>query len=302
MSLGKDFLNDNAYEIHQGVHPADILSRKIKNNNMSFNLKSITRGKIVRPPRIILLGVEKIGKSSFAAGSNSPIFIPIKGEEGIDDFEVDKFPVCHSLDDIDSALDALLEGGHNYKTVVMDSASTAEPVIWQAVCDENNVASIELAGGGYGKGYGFALDKWRSVTEKLDQLRDEQKMASIIIGHVKVKTFNDPERPSYDQYQFDINEKVAHMLFRWADFIGFANKNIGITEEKGGFNKKVIKGADLDSDTNYLFTKKTPAHPGGGRGIYGKLPSEIPLYWEAFMEEIQALLEPPAPKKKVVKK
>jgi len=265
---------------------------------MSFNLKSITRGKVVRPPRIILLGVEKIGKSSFAAGADRPIFIPIKGEEGIDDFDVDKFPVCHSFDEIESALDTLLEGGHNYKTVVMDSASTAEPVIWQSVCDEYNVSSIELAGGGYGKGYGFALDRWRTITEKLDRLRDEQKMASITIGHVKVKTFNDPERPSYDQYQFDINEKVAHMLFRWADFIGFANKNIGITEEKGGFNKKIIKGDDLDSETNYLFTKKTPAHPGGGRGIYGKLPSEIPLYWESFMEEVQALLNPPEPKKK----
>lgn len=302
MSLGRDFLNDNAYEIHHGTHPADILSRKIqtKTNIMSFNLKSITRGKIVRPPRIVLLGVEKIGKSSFAAGSNSPIFIPVKGEEGIDDFDVDKFPVCHSDDDINEALEALLEGGHKYKTVVIDSASTAEPVIWQSVCEECNVASIELAGGGYGKGYGFALDRWRKKTELLDRLRDEQSMASIIIGHVKVKTFNDPERPSYDQYQFDINEKVAHMLYRWADFIGFANKNIGITEEKAGFNKKIVRGADLDSDTNYLFTKKTPAHPGGGRGIYGKLPSEIPLYWESFMEEIQALLESPAPKKKKI--
>jgi hypothetical protein len=269
---------------------------------MAFNLKSITRGKKVRPPRIILLGVEKIGKSSFAAGSNSPIFIPVKGEEGIDDFDVDRFPTCTTDEEIDDALEALLEGGHDFKTAVIDSASTAEPVIWKSVCEEHNVSSIELAGGGYGKGYGFALDRWRKKTELLDRLRDEQGMASIIIGHVKVKTFNDPERPSYDQFQFDINEKVAHMLYRWADFIGFANKNIGITEEKAGFNKKIVKGADLDSDTNYLFTKKTPAHPGGGRGIYGKLPSEIPLYWESFMEEVQALLEPPAPKKKHISK
>jgi hypothetical protein len=267
---------------------------------MSFNLKSITRGKTIRPPRIILLGVEKIGKSSFAAGADSPIFIPIKGEEGIDDFDVDKFPVCGSLSDITDALETLLTEDHDYRTVILDSASTAEPVIWGSVCEEKGWNSIEDPG--YGKGYSYALDKWREITDLLDRLRDERKMASILIGHVKVKTFNDPERESYDQYQFDINDKTSHMLLRWADFIGFANKNIGIREEKGGFNKKVIKGEDLDADTNYLFTKKTPAHPGGGRGIYGKLPSEIPLYWESFMEEVQDLLNPPAPKKKLIKK
>lgn len=267
---------------------------------MNAKLKSVTHGKVTRPPRIVLLGVEKIGKSTFAAGADKPIFIPIKGEEGIDGLDVARFPACHTLNDIHEALDALLEGGHDFKTVVLDSASAAEPVIWQDVCDEYQVPSLELAGGGYGKGYAFALDRWRSIAEKLDRLRDELGMVVIIIGHVKVKTFNDPERPSYDQYQFDINEKVAHMLLRWADFIGFANKNIGIREEKAGFNKKIIKGEDLDSETNYLFTKKTAAHPGGGRDIFGRLPSEIPLNWNSFMEEVAAVIEEETPKKKKI--
>ena len=42
---------------------------------MAFDLESITSEKRIRAPRIVLLGVEKIGKSTFASGSHNPIFI-----------------------------------------------------------------------------------------------------------------------------------------------------------------------------------------------------------------------------------
>jgi len=262
---------------------------------MSFTLKSITQEKTVRPPRIVLLGTEKIGKSSFAAGSDSPIFVPIKLEEGIDDLNVPKFPVCDTLDKAMDALRVLGTEDHNFKTVVIDSASTLEPIIWQAVCLEKGWASIEDPG--FGRGYVEALNKWRELMEVLDFLRDEKGMAIIIIGHTKTKTYNDPERSSYDRFVFDIKENVEHALYRWSDLIGFANKNIGIVEEKVGFNKKVTKGVDLDSETHYLFTKRTPAHPGGGRGPYGRLPAEIPLYWKDFKEAVNDVLAADEPKK-----
>ena len=64
---------------------------------MAYDLSQISSGVCVRAPRIILLGVEKIGKSTFAAGANRPVFLPIKGEEGIDELDVDKVPVCNTV-------------------------------------------------------------------------------------------------------------------------------------------------------------------------------------------------------------
>jgi len=40
----------------------------------------------------------------------------------------------------------------------------------------------------------------------------------------------------------------------------------------------------------YLFTRKTPAHPGGGRGVYGQLPYELPLQWSAYSEAVAAVI------------
>jgi len=48
---------------------------------MAINLKSISKGTQNKAPRMIILGVEKIGKSTFACGSNNPIVLPIKQEE-----------------------------------------------------------------------------------------------------------------------------------------------------------------------------------------------------------------------------
>lgn len=264
-----------------------------------ISLKSITNGFRVRPPRMILLGVEKIGKSTFAAGADKPIFIPVKLEEGIDALAVPKFPVCHTFDEVTDCLSVLASEDHDFKTVVIDSGTALEPVIWASVCKDNNVSNIEKAGGGYGKGYLEALYKWHEIQNALDYLRDEKNMASIIIGHVKVKRFDDPERASYDQYQFDINDKVAASLYRWADFIGFANLNIDITAEEQGFKKTKIKAIDLDVGSRFLFTTKTPAHPGGGRGVYGQLLPYIPLDWASFQE---AVAEAVAEQKKKAKK
>lgn len=255
---------------------------------MKFTLKSITAEAVLLPPRIILLGAEKMGKSTWAAGADSPIFIPIKREQGIDALKVPKFPACESFDDLKEALGTLSTEEHNFKTVVIDSASALEPIINEAVCEASGVSNIGSAAGGYGKGYEEALNKWLEVLDAIDYLREEKGMASIIIGHVRVKKFDDPERESYDQYQFDIRDTISAALIRWADFIGFANNSIAVEKEKAGFKEKK-RGVLLDDGNRFLYTKKTPSHPGGGRDPYGQLPEELPLDYKAFKAAVAEL-------------
>ncbi|MFA5767335.1 MAG: ATP-binding protein [Candidatus Paceibacterota bacterium] len=231
---------------------------------------------------MLVLGVEKIGKSSFAAESDRPIFMPIKGEEGIDALAVPQFPVCNTVQDVRMALYSLATEAHDFGTAVIDSASAFEPLVWSEVCTQNKAESIEDVKGGYGKGYVETLPIWRDITERLDYLRNEKNMSSIIIGHVKVKRFDDPAGPSYDQYQFDINDKAANLLYRWADVILFCNTKVVVKAEKVGFNKEKHQGIDISGGSRFMYTQKRPAHPGGGRGAFGQLPYELPLSYSAF--------------------
>tara|TARA_R110002012_G_scaffold155160_6_gene316038 strand:- start:3494 stop:4276 length:783 start_codon:yes stop_codon:yes gene_type:complete len=247
---------------------------------MSFDLNSIRKGVEHKAPRIVLLGVQKIGKSTFAAGSDNPIFLPIKGEEGVDDLDVAKFPRAETFDDVLAAVTTLIREEHDYKTFVIDSVSALEPVIWAKLCDEDNVDSIESYQKGFGKGYTAAANKMRDLMEGLDRLRSKG-ISVILIGHVKVKRFDDPLGPSFDQYQFDLHERIQLALERWADSILFANSETIVKTEELGFNKEKKTGKDL-TGARYLFTLKRPGHPGGGRGVYGRLPYKLPLEWEAF--------------------
>lgn len=269
---------------------------------MAFNLASITTEAQAKAPRIVLLGVEKIGKTSFACGSrvengavveyglNNPIVLSIKGEQGADSIPVPKFPIAQSFNDVVEALGALYTEEHNFGTLVVDSVSALEPIIWEATCKEAGVASIEKVGGGYGKGYTGALAKWRQLLDGIDALREKAGMASVIIGHTKVKAINNPDTDSYDAYHLDINDKAANLLFRWADLILFANTKVIVKTEETKFNGEKHRAVDSTNGRRFVYTQKRPSHPGGGRGAYGKLPYELPLDWASFQSAVDEIL------------
>ena len=265
---------------------------------MSFDLSSITSEARIRAPRIILLGVEKIGKSTFAAGADSPVFLPIKGEEGIDDIPVPQVPTCNTAADVMGWLCTFGREEHRHQTVVIDSTSTLESIVHKEICEKaNNAPSINEDSLGFGAGINQAGVIWRQFTEVLDALRTQKNMTSILIGHVGIRRFDDPNGESYDQYQWDIHPKAASLLYRWADCILFCNTKVVVAKEQLGFSKDNVKkrGIDIAPGSRFLYTQKRPSHPGGGRGVYGRLPYELPLYWANFRDAVAAEMQKSTP-------
>lgn len=254
---------------------------------MSFDLTTITTEAVLRPPRMILLGTAKIGKSVFAASSDRPFFIPVKGEEGIDDIEVPKLPTpVASYNETIGWLSALYQQQHEYGTLVLDSSSTLEPMLWAQVCSDHNKSSIEEVLDGWGKGYSETLKYWRALTDWIDVLRRDRNMASIIIGHVGIKTIDDPIAGRYDSFVWDIHHKAASQLIKWSDLVLFCNNKVVVKREDAGFGKDVKRGEDITGE-RYLYTQSRPSHPGGGRGAFGNLPYELPLNWDSFISAVQ---------------
>ncbi len=269
---------------------------------MAITLESISKGSHLRAPRMIVLGVEKIGKSTFACGSqfeegklvkiglNSPIVLPIRGEEGADALNVPQFPTAKTLDDVMQSIGALYVGEHEYRTLVLDSASALHPLICDEVCVENNVENIRKMTG-FRTGEAAVVNKWRRITDGLDALRDEKGMAIIIIGHVKVKQFKNPEGENWDTFDFDLDmNEVGDLLKRWADAIFFAGTKVSVKKEgeDKNFSKAKRTAKDATGGQRYLFTSKHPARPTGGRGVYGQLPAELPLDWASFEAAVAA--------------
>lgn len=268
---------------------------------MAFDLKSITRESVLKAPRILLVGTEKIGKTSFACGChfeegsskpvavglNDPIVISMKGEEGADGLDVASFPTCNSYNDVLDCLTTLSQEEHPYKTVVLDSASVLGPLINDDVCAEFKVDNVRKVPG-FKTGEAACENRWRNIIAGLDYLRNEKGMACVIISHSRVKKHKNPEGDDYDTWDVDLDNNYGEILKRWVDLILFANTKVTVKVqgEDTKFSKAKRTGKDIYGGQRFVYTQQRPAHPGGGRDVYGQLEYELPLDWKAFTDAV----------------
>lgn len=240
------------------------------------------------PPRILLHGTPKVGKSTFASQLPNPIFLPTEdGLNGIDAkalVEEGKSRI-ESFDEFNAALSFLEQNPDAYESVVIDSLDWLERLIWQKVCDDHSVKTIELAAGGYGKGYGEALLHWQNIVRRLDAINKRGKII-MCICHSKAIAFNDPMSEPYDIWEIKLHASKqgqgALTLFKeWVDVIGFAAIEKFVGKAEGS-----TKIRATETGKRVVHVNGTAAFLAGNRY---SMPSPIDLNWESFKT---ALLQP----------
>lgn len=240
-------------------------------NNMP--LTSIVRGKLEKPPRVLLYGVEKIGKSSFAAAAPNPVFLC--SEDGTAELDVARFPEPTQWSEVRYAIDTLVRSPHDFRTFVVDTLDWLEPLCWTEVCRKGGKLKIEDFD--YGKGYLSALDEWRTLLGELDELRHKRNMGVILLAHSWVKSFNNPEGENFDRYEMKLHAKTGALIKEWCDAVLFATYET-FTHEKKGKVKGVASGARI------IHTQRMAAWDAGNRY---DLPETLPLDWDAFAEAMR---------------
>lgn len=236
-------------------------------------MNHIERGRAARPRRIMVYGTHGIGKSTFGAMAERPVFI--QTEDGLADIESERFPLATDFKQVIDALGSLYSEEHDYQTVVIDSLDWLERLIHAKTCRDRGVKSIEDIG--YGKGHIFALDAWREVLAGLDALRSERGMQVILIAHAAVEKFSNPETEAYDRYAPRLNKHASALVQEWCDEVLFASYRVLTKTTDEGFNRKRVQG--IGSGERVLKTTERPAHVAKNR--LG-LPDELPLDFHAF--------------------
>jgi hypothetical protein len=249
-----------------------------------MSLSSIVTKRTEQPMRLLVHGVEKVGKTSFAAGAPSPILIC--PEDGIPASlgDVPHFPQpadgeWHWQDVLD-AVDILAREEHAYKTLIIDTLDWAEPLLWRALCARVGASGIEDIGGGFGKGYTAALDDWRVLLASLERLRRAKGMHVIALAHSWIKAFKDPESDGYDRYELKIHTKAAGLWKEWSDAVLFAKHDDVTTKDK---RTKRVRG--ISTGARLLYTTHHAAYDAGNR--YG-LPETLPLDWGEFERAVRS--------------
>jgi hypothetical protein len=248
-------------------------------NNPSL-VKTLTRLNVVKtneakPPCVVIYGPPKIGKTTFAANSDKPIFLCT--EDGLGQQTVDHFPLITSYDQVIDHIDALVQEDHEYRTVILDSLDWLENIIWSKVAEDHGKRCIEDIG--FAKGYIFALNYWREILNGFSYLRNNKGMIVVLIAHSQIKPFNSPLTEPYDQFSLKMHDKARAVVEEWADCILFAGYKIVTRGDKSkGDHVRAI-----GSGERILYTTSRPGFIAGNRF---NLPPEMPLLWDTFIKAI----------------
>jgi hypothetical protein len=239
---------------------------------MALDLKSIRKAHASKPPRVLVYGSPGDGKTTFASSFPNPIFI--QTEDGTPaGVEFDAFRV-KSFSETMEAIYALYEGEHDYQTLVLDSISALQPMIFAHVCAAHGKKSIEEFA--YGKGYVEAQKPVAELLEAINVLRDERNMASVLIAHAKVDRFDDPEVASYSHYCIDMHAKLSPAIEREMDAIFLLKKQVTIKSQDLGFNKERVIAEG--GGTIFIHTESRPSYVAKNRY---SMPAKIRLPKEA---------------------
>jgi len=229
-----------------------------------------------KPPRILAYGPPGIGKTTLASEFPDAVFVQV--EEGTPaGVELTSWGLIESFGGVMDAISTLASNDHDYKTIVVDSVTALQRLVFAETCergDEKGNRKANIEDFGYGKGYVYALRVWQDFLDGLNYLRNTKGMAVVLLGHSKVERFDDPETVSYDRYEIDLHDKSKGLIEREMDAILLLKSPVSVEKEEQGFNKErsIAKGGTQ----RWIYTVGRPSFVAKNRY---KLPDKF-LYTE----------------------
>ena len=231
----------------------------------------ITGGVVSAPLKVVLYGVEGIGKSSFAARFPQPVFIDTEGGTGR--LDVRRLPAPDSWQMLLDEAAAAADGQVPCQTLVLDTADWAEKLCMAGVCARFKVKGIEDIG--YGKGYTYVKEDFARLLDTLEKVIASGRHV-VVVAHAAVAKFEQPDAVgSYDRWVMKTSKQVAPLLREWCDMLLFANyKTVVEKSGSGPSAKNKASGA-----RRVLYTTHNACWDGKNR--FG-LPDEVPFDYESI--------------------
>lgn len=238
---------------------------------MAISWDQLRQKRTPRPPAILLYGPEKAGKTTLASEFPNPVFLQTEQGEGV--LDIATLGKIETFEDLMSAIGMLYEREHDFRTVVLDSVTALQPMVWVETGqrgDDKGNKKTRIEDFGYGKGYVYALNIWQEVLDGLNALRRDRGMGIVLIAHSKIERFDDPETVGYSRYDIDLHDKARDLLKREVDVVLLLKPDVVIKTEDAGFNKQRAR-ADGGRSV-WMHATSRPAYAAGNR--YG-LPEKL---------------------------
>lgn len=237
--------------------------------------------------RIIINGVEGLGKTTIGAFAPKPAILMSRGETGyltlysaglVPDCDYAEFPTWPELL---AQIDDMINAPAGHETVVLDALGGFERLCHEYVCETQFKGDWSDKGfGSFQRGYDISVGEWLKLLAKLDRLRLAHNVGIIFLSHVQVKPFKNPLGPDFDRYTADCHAKTWGATHKWADAVLFGNFETVVVEDRKSRRDKGRGGSQ-----RVLFAERTDAYDAKNRFgmepvIY--LPADPSMSWSTL--------------------
>ena len=244
----------------------------------------ITKGKQQRAQRVVLYGVESVGKSTFAAQFPNPLFLDI--EQGTSHLNVDRCDIGSWKQLTDSLAEAKAT---DYQTIVIDSADWAERLCVEDLLAISKKTSIEDFG--FGKGWVMVAERMSRMLASVDAIIEAGKNV-VLIAHSKIVRFEAPDAlAAYDRYELKLSKQSSPLLKEFADELWFLRFKTKVSTSETG------KGKGIGGKERILLTTHSAAYDAKTRS---GLAEELPLEWASVSHLFSVAKTAPAPRLSVL--
>lgn len=248
----------------------------------------IVSGVINSPQRVVIYGVEGIGKSGLASKFPNPVFIDTEGST--ERMNVSRTPKPSTWTMLLQQVSEIQKSPGQFRTLIVDTVDWAQRLCVNELCARHSVDGLE--GFGYGKGYSYLAEEFGKLLDALNEAR-ASGLHIVLVGHAAARKFEVfDEAGAYDKWELKLEKRVSPLIKEWADVVLFLQYKIYVVQ-------------DSKTKTNYaqggdrvMYTSHHPCWDAKNRhGLPPELPLDFAKIAHLFGEPAEAktsVQDPPA--------
>src|SRR6516225_1084779 len=244
---------------------------------------NISEAKCATAPIFLIYGGEGRGKTTLASKFPNPLAMLL--ERGLPAGV--KLPAIDGMAAFGAVIDAirnLYQDARGYKTLIVDTLDSLEPMLLEHVCTEHHWKNIESPP--YGKGFVIADQQWLRFIKAITALRNKHGMTVVLVAHSTIERFDDPRAPSYTAYWPKLHKRARHLILDACDLVGFLAEELHVNTSDTGFH---TRARAVSTNQRFLFVEGQPAFVAKNRySIPPKIAipadfniGELSKYWKA---------------------
>lgn len=193
----------------------------------------IKTGRLRKPVKAVIYGLEGTGKSTLAAQMPKPLFLDTEGGTGyLDVSRIDQFSGWEGLI---STIEEVAWDPGCCETLVIDTADWAEQMAIKHICEKYKQTGLESFG--FGKGYTYLSEEFSRLLRACDRVLASGKNV-VIVAHARVRKQELPEEMgAFDHWELKLSRQCAPMLAEWPDLLLFISYKTFVSGTESGSRK-----------------------------------------------------------------